>query len=108
MQDEQPAAVGEERLDLDPADERRDALGHVGGREHRVPGRLGFGVGEAVAGGLADLVGDQGDGLGLVEQQPALAALARQFGGQEQKQAILLAGEEAHRGRQSLTRQPHE
>ena len=29
-------------------------------------------------------------------------ALARQFGGQEQKQAILLAGEEAHRGRQSL------
>ena len=83
-----------------------DAVEHVGGPERRVAGGLGLGVGAAVARGLADLVGDQRDGLGLVEPQPAPAPPARQLGGQEEQQAVLLAREEAHRRRQSLTRAP--
>ena len=36
-------------------------------------------------------------GLGLVEPQAAPAPLARELGGEEEQQAVLLAGEEAHR-----------
>ncbi len=103
VQHEQPAAVGEQRLDLDPAHEAGHAVEHVGGPERAVPGGLRLRVGAPVARGLAHLVGDQGGGLGLVEPQSAGAPLARQLGGEEQQQAVLLAREEAH-GRGSLSR----
>ena len=82
------------------------AVEHVARPERAVARGLGLRVGAPVAGGLADLVGDQGDGLGLVEPQPAPAPLARQLGGEEQQQAVLLAREEAH-GRGSLSRRLH-
>src|SRR5215213_7658163 len=80
VQHEQPAAVGEQRL--------------------------GLRVRPPVAGGLADVVRDQRDGLGLVEPQAARAPLARELGGEEQQQSVLLAWEEAHRTRQCRTRRP--
>ena len=83
VQHEQPAAVGEQRLDLDAADQRGDAVGHVVRAERAVAGGLGLRVGGAVAGRLADLVGDQRDGLGLRERAargPAACGRARRRG----------------------------
>src|SRR5829696_964438 len=73
VQDQQPAAVAEQRLDLHPLDERGDAVGHVARSERAIADRLGFRVGTPVAGRLADLVGDQRDGFGLGEREAAVA-----------------------------------
>ena len=96
MQHQQAAAVAEERLDLDPADQALHALEHVGRPEQRVAGGLGGGVGDAVARGLAHLVGDQRDRLGLPEPQAAAASPPGELGGEEEEEAVLLAREEPH------------
>src|ERR671910_371635 len=97
VQDDQAAAVGEERLHLDPRYQLRHAGEDVVRRERAVALRLGGRVGGAVAGGLAHRVGDHRHRLRLAEPEPARLPLARQLGGEEQQEAVLLAGEEAHR-----------
>ena len=74
-----------------------DAVEHVARRRApRSPRASASAYERAVARGLADLVGDQRDRLGLAEPQPARAPLARQLGGQEQQQPVLLAGQQPH------------
>ena len=105
VQDDQPAAVGEQRLDLDPRAPASATPSPTSATPERaVAGRLGLGVGAPVARRLDHLVGDQRGRLGLVEPQPARAPLARQLGGEEEEEAVLLAREEAH-GRGILARQ---
>src|SRR5215213_5030845 len=103
VQHDQPAAVGEQRLDLDPLHERGHPVGHVGRPQRAVSGGLRLGVRVSVARRLDDLVGDQRGGLRLVEPQAARAPLARQLGGEEEEETVLLAREEAH-GRGILSR----
>ena len=71
---DQPRPVGEERLELDPVDQLGDAVLHLAGAEHRISPPLDLVVGEAVAGELHRLVGDQGDRLGLAQPQAAARA----------------------------------
>ena len=98
MQHDQPAAVGEQRLDLDPVHQLGHAVDDLVRRERPVARGLRRGVGGAVARRLADRVGDHRHRLGLAEPQPAALPLARELGGEEEQQAVLLAGEEAHLG----------
>src|SRR4051794_743996 len=96
LQHDEPRAVGEGGLDLDARQQVGDAVEHVVlGHDAVAPGD-GLGVGEAVAGGLADLVGDERGRLGLRQREPAGAAAARELGGQEEQEPVLLAGQQAH------------
>jgi hypothetical protein len=67
VEHEEATAVAEQRLHLDAADELRHAVEHVARAQRRVAARLDLVVGQAVTRRLAELVADEGDGLGLAE-----------------------------------------
>src|SRR4051794_10741688 len=97
LDDDEVPAVAEDRLDLDPRDERPHALQDVVLAQDVIGLGHDLGVAQAVAGQLADAVGDDRGRLGLVEPQAALAAPSRELGGEEEQQAVLLLGQQPHR-----------
>src|SRR4051794_603463 len=104
LDDHEMAAVAEGGLDLDAPHERPDALEDVLLPQERVGPGDHVGVAQAVARELADAVGDDRGGLGLVEPQAARTTRPRQLGGEEEQQAVLLLGQQPHRLRSLVRR----
>ncbi len=92
----QAGSVVEDRLDLDHGDHVRHAGQHVVGGEHGAARLDGLGEAPAVAGGLADGVGDERGRLGDVEPHASGAAGAGQLGCREDQQPVPLGGGQSH------------
>ena len=84
-------AVGEGGFDLDVVDHVGDAFHDVGDFEKRGAVAHEVGDGAAVAGALDDLVGDDGDGFGVVEFDAAGLAAAGEIGGDDDEEFFALA-----------------
>ena len=98
----QPRAVAETAPRPRRAEAAADVVEHILGTERRVAASDRGRIGDPVAGRLAHLVGDERRRLGLPEPQPARAPAPRELGGEEDLEAVRLAGQQAHR-RQSAT-----
>ena len=72
LEHDEPRAVAEQRLDLDPRQQASDVVEDVIGAEHRVAPSHHLGIGEAVAGGLAGAKGLAVAAVGLAVMIPLL------------------------------------
>ena len=88
--------VGEHRLDLERADELRHARQDVVLGQDRGADAHQLGDVLPVPGALADLVRDQGPGLGVVQLQAAVSPPARELGGEKEQQPIRLLRAQMH------------
>ena len=91
-------AVGEGGFDLDLVDHFGDAVHDVVALEDGGAVAHEGGDGFAVAGAFHDLVGDDGDGLGVVELEAAGLAAAGEIGGDYDEEFFLFTRGEVHGG----------
>ena len=91
--------VGKGRLDLDVVDHLRHALHHLGGVEDRGARLHQLGDRAPVAGALHDEIGNEGDGLRVVEFHPSCQPVASDLGGHGDEELVFLAGREEQGGR---------
>ena len=99
MDGDEFGAVGEGGLDLDLVDHLGDAFHDLVAREECGAEAHEIGDGTAVAGAFHDLVGDDGDGLGIVELEAAGLAPAGKIGGDDDQEFFALARGQMHGGR---------
>ena len=88
--------VREHRLDLERADELRNAGQNVVVGQDAAPMPMSSATLPSVPGALADLVGDQCPSLGVVQPQAAAATAARELGSEEEQQPIGLLRAQMH------------
>ncbi len=88
--------VRESRLDLNVVDEGGDAVHDLVGPHHMGAGLHQVGDRSAVARALDDEVGDQRDGLGIVQLDAALEPASRDHGGHGDEQLVLFARRQIH------------
>jgi hypothetical protein len=108
MNRHQLRSVWKRALHLDLGNHLGHAVHHRVGWKDRGPKAHDLGDGPSLPNQLEYFGGDEGDGLGMIELQPAGATLPRDFSGSKDQQLVDFTGREVHSGSKSYLEPPSE